>query len=211
MAAWWRHQMETFFTLLALCAGNSPVTGEFPAQRPVTWSFDVFFDLHLNNQLNKKSWGRWFEMLSSSLWHHYNGNTEPVYSLFPKTWLFLISYKQTWKQGIAPVTTEFAKTNKTKKAKKKYMHKWPQLEGNTITKYSAVPISHRQFPPNHINLSRCEQLKYLSWTQKSQAILTHWGWDKMAAISQMTFSSAFPWMKTFELQIKFHWNMFHRV
>ena len=34
--------------LLALCAGNSPVTGEFPAQRPVTWSFDVFFDLHLN-------------------------------------------------------------------------------------------------------------------------------------------------------------------
>ena len=31
--------------LLALCAGNSPVTGEFPAQRPVTRSFDIFFDL----------------------------------------------------------------------------------------------------------------------------------------------------------------------
>ena len=30
------------FSLLALCAGNSPVTGEFPAQRPVTQSFDVF-------------------------------------------------------------------------------------------------------------------------------------------------------------------------
>ena len=27
---WWRHQMETFSALLALCAGNSPVTGEFP-------------------------------------------------------------------------------------------------------------------------------------------------------------------------------------
>ena len=40
---WWRHQMETFSALLALCAGNSPVTGEFPAQRPVTRSFDVFF------------------------------------------------------------------------------------------------------------------------------------------------------------------------
>ena len=46
---WWRHQMETFFALLAICAGNSPVTGEFPAQRPVMRSFDVFVDLHLNN------------------------------------------------------------------------------------------------------------------------------------------------------------------
>ena len=40
--------METFFVLLAICAGNSPVPGEFPAQRPVTRSFDIFFDLHLN-------------------------------------------------------------------------------------------------------------------------------------------------------------------
>ena len=39
--------METFSALLALCAGNSPVTGEFPAQRPVTQSIDVFFDLRL--------------------------------------------------------------------------------------------------------------------------------------------------------------------
>ena len=33
---WWRHQMEAFSALMAVCAGNSPVTGEFPAQRPVT-------------------------------------------------------------------------------------------------------------------------------------------------------------------------------
>ena len=39
--SWWRHQMETFSALLARCAGNSPVSGEFPAQRPVTRSFDV--------------------------------------------------------------------------------------------------------------------------------------------------------------------------
>ena len=38
--------------------------------------------------------------------------------------------------------------------------------------------------------------------------LTHWGWDKMAAILHMTFSSAFPWMKLFEFWIKSHWNMF---
>ena len=47
--------METFSTLLALCAGNSPVTGEFLTQRPVTQNFDVFFDLRLNKQLNKQS------------------------------------------------------------------------------------------------------------------------------------------------------------
>ena len=41
----WRHQMETFYALLALCAGNSLVTGEFASQRPVTRSFGVFFDL----------------------------------------------------------------------------------------------------------------------------------------------------------------------
>ena len=53
--------METISVLFALCAGNSPVTGEFPAQRPVTRSFDVFFDLQLNKRLSKQSWGWWFE------------------------------------------------------------------------------------------------------------------------------------------------------
>ena len=41
--------METFSALLAICVGNSPVHGEFPAQRPMMRSFDVFFDLRLNN------------------------------------------------------------------------------------------------------------------------------------------------------------------
>ena len=50
----WRHQMETFFALLAIYAGNPPVTVEFPAQRPVTQSFDVFFDLLLNKRLGKQ-------------------------------------------------------------------------------------------------------------------------------------------------------------
>ena len=43
--------MEIFSALLALYARNSPVTGEFPSQRSVTWSFDVFFDLRLNVQM----------------------------------------------------------------------------------------------------------------------------------------------------------------
>ena len=65
--------METFSPLLALCTGNSPVSGEFPAQRPVTRSFDVFFDLHLIKLLNKHSRGWWFETLSCTLWRHRNG------------------------------------------------------------------------------------------------------------------------------------------
>ena len=71
--AWWRHQMETFAALLALGARNSPVTVEFPSQRPVTRSFDVFFDLRLNKRLSKQSWGWWFETPSRPLWRHYNG------------------------------------------------------------------------------------------------------------------------------------------
>ena len=39
--------------LLAICAGNSPVPGEFPAQWPVTLSFNIFFDLRLNKRLRK--------------------------------------------------------------------------------------------------------------------------------------------------------------
>ena len=69
---WWRHQMETFSALLAICAGNSPVTGEFPAQRPVTQSFDVFFDLCLNKPLSKQSGGWWFEMPLHPSWCHCN-------------------------------------------------------------------------------------------------------------------------------------------
>ena len=34
--------METFSALLAICAGNSPIPGEFTAQRPVTRGFEFF-------------------------------------------------------------------------------------------------------------------------------------------------------------------------
>ena len=42
------------------------------SQRPVTRSFDVFFDLRLNKRLSKQSWGWWFETLPWSLWRHWN-------------------------------------------------------------------------------------------------------------------------------------------
>ena len=70
--SWWRHQMETFSALLDICVGNSPVPDEFPTQRPMTRSFDVFFDLRPNKRWSKQSWGWWFETPSCPLWRHCN-------------------------------------------------------------------------------------------------------------------------------------------
>ena len=82
--------MEIFSTLQPLCADNSPVACEFPAQRPVTLSFDVFYDLCLNKWLSKQSWGWWFEMPTHSLWLHYNEknnmNTVPALLSFVAVW-----------------------------------------------------------------------------------------------------------------------------
>ena len=83
-STWWRHQRETFSALLALCEGNSPVNGEFPSQRPVMRSFDVFFDLRLNKRLSKQSRGWWFETLLHSLWRHCNDKTKQKCA--PCTW-----------------------------------------------------------------------------------------------------------------------------
>ena len=69
---WWRHLMETFSALLAICTGNSPGTGEYPTQRPGTRSFHVFFDLHLNKRLSKQWWGWWSETQSCPLWRQCN-------------------------------------------------------------------------------------------------------------------------------------------
>ena len=56
------------FRITGLCAGNSPVTGEFPTQRPVTRSFEVFFDMRMSKQLRRC----WYETLSCSVWRHCN-------------------------------------------------------------------------------------------------------------------------------------------
>ena len=48
--SWWCQQMQTFSVLLAFCQGDFTGTCEFPAQRPVTGSFDVFLDLRLNQE-----------------------------------------------------------------------------------------------------------------------------------------------------------------
>ena len=47
--------METLSALLILCLGNSPVTDEFPSQRPVKRGFDyrnIWFQLTMEDLLN---------------------------------------------------------------------------------------------------------------------------------------------------------------
>ena len=88
--------METFPALLPLCAGNSPVTGEFPSQRPVTRSFDVSFDLRLNKQLSKPSRRRWFETPSRSLWRHCNENGWHLQTTFSKAFCCLMNHITFW-------------------------------------------------------------------------------------------------------------------
>ena len=61
------------FRITGPLCGEFTGPGEFPTQRPVTRSFDVFFDLRLNKRLSKQPWGWWFEPPSWSLWRHRNG------------------------------------------------------------------------------------------------------------------------------------------
>ena len=73
----WIHIMMTssngnIFRVTGPLCGEFTGPGEFPTQRPVTRSFDVFFDLRLNKRLSKQPWGWWFETLSWSLWRQCN-------------------------------------------------------------------------------------------------------------------------------------------
>ena len=55
---WWRHQMEIFSALLAICAGNSPVPGEFPHKGQ--WRGALMFSLicvWINGWVNNRKAG----------------------------------------------------------------------------------------------------------------------------------------------------------
>ena len=84
--------------------------GEFPTQRPVRRSFNVFFDLRFNKPLSKQPWGWWFETLSRSLWRHRNDkNANLLFNcrkrpgiiaidqgIFPYTLCHLVTHTQYW-------------------------------------------------------------------------------------------------------------------
>ena len=51
--------------------------------------------------------------------------------------------------------------------------------------------------------------KYLHPTRRElMQCLTHWCWDKIAAISHKTYSNAFSWLKIYKLSLNFHWSLF---
>ena len=94
--SWIHHQMDTFSSSLALCAANIPVTGEFPPQRLVTQSFDVFSGLPLQKRLSKCSRRRWLGTPSRSLWCHRND-----YEKLPAPRQNFWDYMQLWALCIA--------------------------------------------------------------------------------------------------------------
>ena len=85
----WGALHNTLFSMMTSSNGNifrvtGHLCGKFtgprwiPAQRPVTRSFDIFFDLRLNKRLSKQPWGWWFETPAWSLWRHRNGYTRSL-------------------------------------------------------------------------------------------------------------------------------------
>ena len=96
---WWHYQMETFFVLLALCAGNSLVTCEFPLQRPVT-ALMFYLICALNKWLSKQCWGWWFEMPSPSLWLHCNALPQ-IYHIHPEKPLWYLRKESSLGQVMA--------------------------------------------------------------------------------------------------------------
>ena len=68
-------------------------------------------------------------------------------------------------------------------------------------------FAHTLQSKSHHHRGQCPQ----EWDGWARLSLTHWGRDKMDAISQTTFSSAFYWMKMYEFRLRFHWILFPRV
>ena len=121
--------MDTFSALLAICAGNSPIPGEFPTQRPVTRSFDVFLDLCLNKWLSKQPWGWWFESLSSPLWRHRNDNC--MLSYYSCGGNLLMNVGPTHDGRIVPIFEE----------RLRQMGEWLNINGPAI--YKTKPWTHQ--------------------------------------------------------------------
>ena len=78
---------------------------------------------------------------------------------------------------------------------------WHSSEGNS------QEITQPPFTKHSLKMTFLK----LNWNPPGANELTHWGRDKMDAISQTTYSSAFYWTKMYELRLKIHWSLFLRV
>ena len=100
-------------------------------------------------------------------------------------------------------------------------------KGAAYIRYLMVFIicSHPVFPSRNNRFTRsptkrfmCQKIYLCHWVLSDYAydivpphILTHWGRDKIAAVSQTTLSNAFSWMKMLEFRLRFHWSLFLSV
>ena len=85
------------------------------------------------------------------------------------------------------------------------------MPGTVCPKWSSGCENHSdQWAIMRLSL-RTENWSLLLYNQNSLQLLTHWGRDKMDAISQTKFSSAFSWMKMFQFQLRYHWCLFLKV
>ena len=121
---WYRYQHDDIIRWehsLVICVENSPLTGEFPAQRPVMQSFDIFFDLSSYKRLSKHSWVWRFETICA----HYNitgRNILQVYSTCPGPILWLPRCQWSHHEGCV------------------YKLKWPAPNHNNTQQITAVCI-----------------------------------------------------------------------
>ena len=234
---WWHHQMETFSALLAICAGNSLVPSEFPTQRPVTRSFDVFFDLHPNKRLSKQWWCRWFEMPQCPLWRHRNDN------FVNQTRVMIILFKLNRHKitnstisnasilsGHSESQITLCRLCRMKYANKSFVFIFIFLLYYHLLVKPCNLFTHvlQGFILGNVGFTAESQImqgfdglcSWLTlWVNGDELMkghnlnqrLTHLSLEKITAILQTTFLYAFLWMKNFVFQFKFHCFLFLRV
>ena len=214
--------METYSALLALCAGNSPVTGEFSAQRPATQSFDVFFDLRLNKQLSKQSW------VGNLRRHrgHYDVNVMTLQGGWSQHFIIILL----WGFAEADVSIYAIPINQHQvlsHGSEDLLRCAPQPTAAThLLGKQATVLSVQTLVPwstgggtevfdltedkiyANIFITRTISFKTPLYYEKGFGHIVN---TKIATVSQTILSNAFAWMKTFEIKTIFHWNVFRWV
>ena len=233
ISTWWRHQMEIFSVSLALCAGNSSVTGEFSWQRPMTRSFDVFFYPRLNK--------RWVHNQDAGDFRRHRAHYDVSVMIMHRMCINIYALKRvyliidilagmqtrahcmiTWTE-IVPrkyskisvhITVLLTQTQISNMATQiifdQYVNKTLQLY-HIFCFYAEFAENNVIFWFPRVYSQTSNDAKYITVTKGLLSwcsILTQWGRDKMAAISLTTFSNAFCWMKMCGFHLRFHWNVF---
>ena len=200
------HNIEALPTLLALCVGNPPATRGFLAQMAsnaaviLLWLAWSSFEQTINWQV------KWDAFVMKG----------PSYAYSLRCNLHSWTRLRYWhKKCLANLTTtnpnghHLIFSNALLKISLMFAPKGPTDNKSSICSCNGLVLNRRQ-TINRIYHDRGFSMpRDITGPQLNE--LTHWGRDKMAAISQTTFSIAFSSMKIFQLRLKFHWSLFLRV